>query len=175
MKLPVSLSTSLLAALASIQIALSLCGCAPQEKPEEFNLRAYLEKQEGFQVHAAETLRSLEEEKNLDPDMRAKLGVYYLLGYGAIQDDAKGRGIIKEAADAGSCRAQLIYGVILMQGQGVPKDEATAFRYLLLSSKGVGQDAQKSREFAADLMDKLPKEQVDAISKDVNVQPLMLK
>lgn len=175
MKRPVSLATCLLVAVTSLQIAFSSSGCAPQEKPEEFNLRAYLEKQEGFQVHAAETLRSLEEEQNLDPDMRAKLGVYYLLGYGAIQDDSKGRSIIKEAADAGSSRAQLIYGVTLMQGLGVPKDEPAAFKYLLLASKGVGQDAQKGREFAADLTNRLSKEQVETISREADVKPLMLK
>lgn len=129
-----------------------ISGCATQQNLDNFDLAAYLKKQEGVAMYAAETRRTLEQEASEgNVESTAKLGVYYLIGYGVDTDQAKAYQYLQTAADKGNARAQLCMGMMTWQGLGAARDPIKAYRYLLLASKGIGQDAQTARELAENI------------------------
>jgi TPR repeat protein len=155
--------------LLALALSLSFCGqillvsgCASHQSPDSFDLNSYLQKQEGLQMYAGETLRTLQEEaKSGDTQSQSKLGVYYFIGYGTKPDPIKAFEMLRASADKGDSRAQFCLGMMYWKGNGVTSNLSEAYRYLTLASKGVGQDAEMARSFREHLKTQLPPAQVE--------------
>ncbi len=122
-------------------------------------------------MYAAETRRTLEQEAlEGNVESTAKLGVYYLIGYGVDADQAKAYQFLQKAADKGNARAQLCMGMMSWQGLGVTKEPLKAYRYLLLASKGIGQDAQTARELAENIEKHISPQDAEPIKNEAGVE-----
>lgn len=154
--------------------ASALAGCARAVSVETFDLNSYLTRQEGVQMYAGETKRSLEQEaEGGNIEAISKLGVYSLLGYGGSADPTLANNYLTRAALAGNKRAELCLGVIFWQKmKGKPKEDAEAiktrlqaYKLLLEASKGIGQDAETARELAVSMEKDLPSDKEEAIKR----------
>lgn len=152
-----------------------LGGCARNAHLSDFDLKKHLESEEGVQMYAAETRRSMEQEVaggNTNP--LVKLAVYNYLGYGASPNQPVAMQLLRRAADKGDSRARFTLGVILAQGKenGVPQDKAQAYKLLSSVGRGVKDNADLARRFADELKAQLPADQVKAIDKSITADAI---
>ena len=71
------------------------------------------------------------------------LGELYLGGSnGVTQDTTEGLRLVKASADGGFPRAQYVYGLLLLQGQMVAKNEAEGLKYMRRAAESGHADAQ---------------------------------
>lgn len=78
----------------------------------------------------AATLEALCRAANLEDHSAMNiLGIFYLLGQGGPQDDAKAVRWFRKAVDAGIAAAMFNLGIMYAKGQGVPQDDAEAVRW----------------------------------------------
>jgi len=168
------LSLALLTAFSLPILAMFLGGCSRAVSVETFDLNSYLTRQEGVQMYAGETKRSLEQEaESGNIEAISKLGVYSLLGYGGTADPTLANKYLTKAALAGNKRAELCLGVLNWQKtKGKPKDDPDAtkirlqaYKLLLEASKGIGQDAETARELAVSMEKDLPSDKEEAIKR----------
>lgn len=164
--------TTLMTFLALLALA---SGCARTAHLSDFDLKKHLEKEEGVQMYAAETRRSMEQEVAMgNTDPLVKLAVYNYLGYGASPNQPVAMQLLRRAADKGDSRARFTLGVILAQGkeEGIALDKAQAYKLLSTVGRGVEGNADLARRFADELKAQLPADQVKAIDKSITADAI---
>jgi TPR repeat protein len=79
-----------------------------------------------LKMQATEGLKNME----IDPYALASLGAMALRGEGESKDMKKAASLYKQSADLGYAPAQIIYGVMLSKGVGIPKNSTKSNFYL---------------------------------------------
>lgn len=117
-------------------LALSLCSCAQgAERAEKFDLRQYLLGRAGTSVRATEHAYILQSKLRTAPDADTcyELACLNYLGIGVNSDLAEANRLWLESAKMGDADADFCLAILAAKGEGVPKNQVEACKFLLLA------------------------------------------